>query len=55
MNFIEDTEIFYVNLTSAINASISTEEIVITITDTDTQVQPGATHLVRRLRKPLRI
>ncbi len=34
--FKEESENFYVNLTSAVNASVSTKEIEITITDTDT-------------------
>lgn len=41
--FKEDNESFFVNLTSAINASINTERIEVTITDTDTLVEPGTT------------
>lgn len=51
--FKEDEENFYVNLTSAINASISTEEIEITITDTDTLEEPGGSISFEGYESPL--
>ncbi|MBK6264301.1 family 16 glycosylhydrolase [Marivirga sp. S37H4] len=51
--FKEDEEIFYINLTSAINASISTEEIEIKITDTDTLEEPGGSTSFEGYESPL--
>lgn len=51
--FKEDPEHFIVNLSSAINASISTDEIKITITDTDTLVEPGTSITFEGYESPL--
>jgi len=51
--FKEDQENFYVNLTSAINASIATKEIEITITDTDTLEEPGGSPSFEGYESPL--
>lgn len=51
--FKEDEEIFYLRLNSAINASVATEETEITITDTDTLVEPGTTVSFEGYESPL--
>jgi hypothetical protein len=49
----EEQEHFYVVLNSAINASIATEEIEITITDTDTQEEIGSEPSFEGYESPL--
>lgn len=49
----EDEEYFYLNLSSAINASIATKEIKITITDTDTQEKVGSVQSFEGYESPL--
>ncbi len=49
----EDEEYFYLNLSSAINASIATKEIQITITDTDTKEEVGSIQSFEGYESPL--